>query len=103
MHASFRQHGPAESGRPIRGTFYPSEGPGGPSSMASALPKLIAIVVAMAVVRTVVRTAKRGHGASSRWSRRREAIAEFHRELHAQDAAAQSAGSIGSSGEALKA
>jgi hypothetical protein len=32
--------------------------------------------------------AKRHHGGgSSRWSRRREAIAEFHRQLHAQDAA----------------
>jgi len=35
--------------------------------------------------------AKRHHGGSSRWSGRREAIAEFHRDLHTEDATAQSA------------
>ena len=90
MHATFRQSQPAESGRPIRGTFYPSDGPGGGGSIGSVLPKLIGILVAMAVIRTVV-GAKRHHGGSSRWSGRREAIAEFHRDLHAEDATAQSA------------
>jgi hypothetical protein len=87
MHATFRQSGPTESGRPIRGTFYPSDGPRGSASIASVLPKLIGILVVMAVIRTVARH----HGGSSRWSRRREAIAEFHRELHAGDAAGKSA------------
>ena len=54
------------------------------------LPKLIGILVAMAVVRNVVGGVKRHQGGSG-WSRRREAIAELHRELHASDTAAQSA------------
>jgi hypothetical protein len=102
MHATFRQHGPTEPGRPIRGTFYPSEGPGGGGSIAAALPKLLAIVVAMAVVRTVLGGARR-HGSSSRWSRRREAIAEFHRDLHAHDAADQPAESTGPADKTVKA
>lgn len=83
MHATFRQHEPAGPGMPIRGTFYPSSTAHGGGSLASALPKLLAIVVAMAVVRTVV-GAKRGHG-SGRWARRQEAIAQFHRDLHARE------------------
>ena len=83
MHAAFRQQQPAESG--IRGTFYPNDGRGGGGSIGSVVPKLVAILVAMAVIRTVV-GAKRHHGGSSMRSRRREAIAEFHRELHADDA-----------------
>ena len=91
MHATFRQHGTTEPGRPIRGTFYPSDGPHAGGSVGSIVPKLLAVLVAMAVVRTIV-GGKRRHGGESRWSRRREAIAEFHRELHAQDpASAQSA------------
>lgn len=90
MHATFRQSQLTESGRPIRGTFYPSAGPGGGGSIGSMLPKLIGILVAMAVIRTVM-GAKRHHGGSSRWTGRREAIAEFHRDLHAEDATAQSA------------
>jgi hypothetical protein len=86
MNATFRQYGPAEPGRPIRGTFYPSAGPSAGGSIASALPKLLAFLVAIAVIRNVVGGARRRHG-GSRWSRRREAIAEFHRELHARDAA----------------
>lgn len=85
MHATFRQYGPTEPGRPIRGTFYPGDGPRGAASVASVLPKLLAILVAMAVVRNVV-GAKRRHGGSSGTSRRREAIAQFHRELHADEA-----------------
>jgi len=89
MHATFRQHGPGESGRPIRGTFYPSAGPHGGGSIGSVLPKLLAILVAVAVARNVVGGARR-HGGSSRRSRRRQAIAEFHRELHAKHHGAQS-------------
>ena len=90
MHATFNQSQPAGSGRPIRGTFYPSDGPGGGGSIGSMLPKLIGILVAMAVVRNVVGGVKRHQGGSG-WSRRREAIAELHRELHAGDTAAQPA------------
>jgi hypothetical protein len=90
MHATFRQSQPAESGRSIRGSFYPGDGPRGGTSIGSVLPKLIGILVAMAVIRNVV-GAKRHHAGSSRWSRRREAIAEFHRELHAEDATPESA------------
>jgi hypothetical protein len=89
MHATFRQ--PTEPGRPIRSTFYPSDGPGGGGSIGTMLPKLLAILVAVAVIRNVVGGVKRHHGGSSGWSRRREAIAELHRELHAGDAATQSA------------
>jgi hypothetical protein len=87
MHATFRQDGSVAPGRPMRGTFYPSDGPQAGTSMASALPKLLAILVAIAVIRNVVGGAQRHRDGGSRWSRRREAIAEFHRELHAQDAA----------------
>ena len=86
MHATFRQHQPGEAGGPIKGTFYPSQSRHG----GSALPKLLAILVAMAVIRNVVATVKRNHGGGSHWSRRREAIADLHRELHAADATAQS-------------
>ena len=83
MHAVMRTPNPVDSGRGIRGTFYPSEGAGG-GSIGAILPKVIGVMVAMAVVRTVIASAKH-HGGSSRWGRRREAIAELHRELHAQD------------------
>lgn len=89
MHATFRQHQSGGPGMPIRGTFYPSSTAHGGGSIASALPKLLAILVAMAVVRTVV-GAKRGHGGSGRWGRRREAIAQLHRDLHARDEAGDS-------------
>ena len=85
MHATFRQSGTADPGRPIQGTFYPSDARQGAASVVSLLPKLLAILVAMAVVRNVV-GAKRRHGGPSGMSRRREAIAQFHRELHAADA-----------------
>ena len=65
MHATFRQHQSGGPAMPIRGTFYPSSNAHGGGSLASALPKLLAIVVAMAVVRTVV-GAKRGRGGSGR-------------------------------------
>jgi hypothetical protein len=86
MNATYRHGHAADSGMQIRGTFYPSDGPGG-GSIGSVVPKLLGVLVAMVVVRAVI-GAKRGHGGSSRWSRRREAIAAFHRELHTEDAAA---------------
>jgi hypothetical protein len=98
MHATFRQDRVANAGPAIRGTFYPNDGPGGGGSIGSIVPKVLAIVVAVVVVRSVI-GAKRMHGGSSRWSRRREAIAEFHRELHAEDAATPSAASTGRTGE----
>ena len=99
MHGAFRQYGPAESGRSIRGTFYPGEGSGGGKSIITVLPKLVSILVAMAVVRKVVGS---HHGGSSMRSRRREAIAQFHRDLHAQDDA-QSPDSMGPAGKGVKA
>ena len=84
MHAVMRTQNPVDSGRGVRGTFYPSEGAGGGGSIGAILPKVIGVMVAMAVVRTVIASAKH-HGGSSRWGRRREAIAELHRELHAED------------------
>lgn len=68
----------------------PAECPRGGGSIGAALPKLVAIVVAMVVVRNVL-TATRRHGGASHRSRRHEAIAQFHRQLHAQDAGAPSA------------
>ena len=99
MHATSRQNGPAETGGPIRGTFYPGEGSGGGKSLIAVLPKLLSILVAMAVVRKVVGSHR---GGSSMRSRRREAIAQFHRELHAEDDA-QSAGSTDSAAKGVKA
>jgi len=99
MHGTFKQYGPAESGRPIRGTFYPGEGPGGGKSIVAVLPKLVSILAAMAVVRKVVGS---HHGGSSMRSRRREAIAQFHRDLHAEDDA-RSADSMGPAGKGVKA
>jgi hypothetical protein len=86
MHAAFRRAGSAHGDRGIPGTFYPSDGPMGGRSIGSALPKLVAVLVAMAFVRNLIAAKRHGAG-GSRWSRRREAIAEFHRELHAADAA----------------
>jgi hypothetical protein len=87
MRATMRHHGPADAGRPIPGTFYPNDAPGGGRGIGSALPKILGVLLAVVVLRTIARAAGHGgHGGSSRWSRRREAIAEFHRELHAQDA-----------------
>jgi hypothetical protein len=91
MHTTMRQSGPADPGRPIRGTFYPSESSAGGAGFASVLPKILGVLLAVVVLRTVARAAGRGHGGSPRWSRRREAIAEFHRELHAQDDGHQAA------------
>jgi hypothetical protein len=98
MHATFRQDRQSDVSRAIRGTFYPSDGPGGGGSIGSIVPKVLAVLATMVVVRAII-GAKRQHGGSSRWSRRREAIAEFHRELHAEDSAAPSTGPTGRSGE----
>ena len=73
MHATHRQSGD------------PSDARHGAASVVSMLPKLLAILVAMAVVRNVIGAKRRRHGGSSPMSRRREAIAQFHRDLHADD------------------
>lgn len=86
MHAATRVHGPGEPSRGIRGTFYPARSED--RSMGAAIPKLILIVVAIGVVRSIA-GAKRHHREGSPWSRRREAIAQLHRELHAGDDAAE--------------
>ena len=96
MRATFSQDRLPGARPGIRGTFYPGTGSGG-SGSGSIVPKILAVAVAMVVVRTVI-GAKRTHGGSSRWSRRREAIAEFHRELHAEDAATASAEPTGRAG-----
>ena len=61
MHARFNQSAVAETGRGIRGTFYPSEGSPGARSIGPAVAKIVAVLVAMAVVRNVV-----GHGGTTR-------------------------------------
>ena len=64
---------------------------GGPSgSIGSVVPKVLVVLAAVAVLRSVLGGARRHRGPSA-WSRRRQAIAEFHRELHAEDAAAENA------------
>jgi len=83
MHATMRQHGYADIGQGIRGTFYPGDPAGG--RMSSVIPKLVVGVVAFALVRAVV-SGKRHHAGGGRRGGRREAIADFHRQLHAHDA-----------------
>ena len=61
MHARFNQSAVAETGRGIRGTFYPSTDSLGERSIGPAVGKIVAVLVAMAVVRTIV-----GHGGSTR-------------------------------------
>ena len=85
MHARLMQPGPAEGGRGIRGTFYPTEESPGARSIGPALGKVALVLMAMAVVRTIM--ANHGHrDGDSRRSGRRRMIAELHRELHAEDA-----------------
>jgi hypothetical protein len=81
----FSQYRPADPGMPIRGTFYPSQELPGVASMASVLPKVLLVLAGVAILRAIV--GARHHGGGPRWGRRREAIAAFHRELHAQDEA----------------
>jgi hypothetical protein len=89
MHTTLRQSNLTEPDGPIRGTFHPSSGSRG-GSIGSVLAKVLAALGAMIVIRNVLGAGRR-HGGASRWSRRREAIAAFHRELHASDAAGESA------------
>jgi hypothetical protein len=70
----------------LRGTFYPDEESGAERSIGSGLAKLAVVLVALAVVRGVIGHAGR-HGGDSRKSRRRQMIAELHRQLHAEGAA----------------
>jgi hypothetical protein len=51
----------------------------------SILPKVIAVVAVVGLVRMLA-SHKRGHGETSSWrDRRREMVAELHRELHRED------------------
>jgi hypothetical protein len=80
-----RSAGPSELSRGgVRGVFYPGDDR---AEARSFVPKVIAVLVAMALVRTVARH-HAGDG-SSRRSRRREMIAQLHRELHAQEETAK--------------
>lgn len=81
MQATMRQHGNSDIGHGIRGTFYPGEPAGRP--MSSVIPRIIIGLVAVALVRAVV-SGKRHHGDGGRRGGRQEAIAEFHRRLHAR-------------------
>jgi hypothetical protein len=82
MHATMRQHGYGDIGQGIRGTFYPGDQAAG--QMSSVIPKLLVGIVAFALVRTII-AGKRHHGEGGRRGRRHEAIAEFHRQLHATE------------------
>ncbi|HEX6475607.1 MAG TPA: hypothetical protein VF114_11045 [Candidatus Limnocylindria bacterium] len=63
-----------------RGYYQPYPGEGG----GSVLPKVIGVVVAIGLIRMIA-SHKRGHGGSGWADRRREMIAEVHRELHRQE------------------
>lgn len=55
------------------------------ASSASALPKVIALIAVVGLLRMLA-SHKRAHGNMSSWrDRRREMVAEFHRELHRAD------------------
>jgi hypothetical protein len=55
----------------------------GAGGRGSVLPKLIGILVAVSLLRMV---ARHRHGGGGSWrDRRRDVIAEIHRELHAQE------------------
>jgi hypothetical protein len=55
------------------------------ATTGSILPKVIAVVAVVGLVRTLA-SHRRAHGGASSWGdRRREMIAELHRELHRQD------------------
>ena len=61
-----------------RGYYEPYPGDGG----GSVLPKVIAVAVAIGLIRMLVSHKRQGGG----WAdRRREMIAEVHRELHRQE------------------
>lgn len=92
MRAALTDRTPAAPGGPIRGVFFPdaarSAKPGGPM-----LPKLLAILAAVFLVRALVAgrhdQAPGEPVAGGRRSRRREALARLHRELHATEDGAQ--------------
>jgi hypothetical protein len=86
MHATLRQSGTTDAVRGIRGTFYPGDGPADGRSIGSAVAKVAIVLVALAVVRNVIAHAGGRHGGPG-MSRRRQMIAELHRELHADEAA----------------
>jgi hypothetical protein len=51
----------------------------------SILPKVVAVVAVVGLLRMIA-SHKRTHGGTSSWGdRRREMVAELHRELHRQD------------------
>jgi hypothetical protein len=55
------------------------------ATSGSILPKVIALIAVVGLVRMLA-SHKRAHGGASSWGdRRREMIAELHRELHRQD------------------
>ena len=60
MHARFTPSGPADAGRGIRGTFYPSDESAGVRSMGPALGKIAMVLIAIALVRNVI--GRHGHG-----------------------------------------
>jgi hypothetical protein len=90
MHATIRHAGPADAVQGIRGTFYADAGSRPERSIGSGLAKIAVLLVAVAVVRGVIGRAG-GHRGVSGMTRRRQMIAELHRELHAEDAAAPDA------------
>ena len=79
-----------------RGYYQPYPGEGG----SSVLPKVIGVVAAIGLIRMLV-SHKRGHEGASWRDRRREMIAEVHRELHRQeDLTADASGASGGSTKA---
>ncbi len=88
MRTTQSAHRVAAAATPIRGVFYPDP-TGGPRATAAMLPRLLAIGAAVLLVRAFV-AGRHGHGADGiaggpRFSRRREALARLHRELHATE------------------
>ena len=84
MHARFSPADAAGAGRGIRGTFYPAEGATERRSFGSGIAKVAIVLVAVAVVRNLIAHGRQG-GGESRMGRRRQMIAELHRQLHAED------------------
>ncbi|HEX2883631.1 MAG TPA: hypothetical protein VHQ42_03565 [Candidatus Limnocylindria bacterium] len=79
----------AAAATPIRGVFYPDPAGGSPVAGRPMLPRLLAILGAVLLVRAFV-AGRHGHAIGDvaggmRRSRRREALATLHRELHAAD------------------
>ena len=74
-------HGPIRGFSVPRYEIYESPSARG----GSALPKVIGVIVAVSLLRMVV-SHRRGHGNGGHWrDRRREMIAELHRDLHRQE------------------